>query len=42
MMKKVTVGILVVGIAFILSASSSFAKKAKYEESDQPIILLRI
>jgi len=31
-MKKVTVGILVVGIAFVLSASSSFAKKAKYEE----------
>ncbi|GJL80355.1 MAG: hypothetical protein NPINA01_33440 [Nitrospinaceae bacterium] len=31
-MKKVIVGILVVGIAFVFSASSSFAKKAKYEE----------
>ena len=31
-MKKVTVGILVVGISFVLSVSTSFAKKAKYEE----------
>jgi hypothetical protein len=31
-MKKVIVGVLVVGIAFVLSASTSFAKKAKYEE----------
>ena len=31
-MKKVTVAILVVGISFVLSVSTSFAKKAKYEE----------
>ena len=31
-MKKVTVAILVVAISIVLSASTSFAKKAKYEE----------
>ncbi len=31
-MKKVTVAILVVGITFVLSVSTSFAKKASYEE----------
>ena len=31
-MKKVTVGILVVVIAFVFSVSTSFAKKAKYKE----------
>ena len=30
-MRKVLVGILVVGITFVLSASASFAKKGKYE-----------